>query len=190
MIRTRQRSLTGKFVPSRLPLAFGLACAAAIVGGGCAKSPTVVGTTIATDDTVAPLLLLRAIAVSDGDPTRQASSSFHSLASGDAADRPGPYRFPLAFPVSVPASLAGSITLTIEGLDWDTGNVIARGATTAEVVKEQQTRANVTLTAVASTGGDAATDSDGDSDGGGGGDTVDGGIDPDALPDVAASDGL
>lgn len=181
----RQRSFLGNSVASRLALAFAVAWVATIAGGGCAKSPTVVSTTIATDDAVAPLLALRALVVSDRDPTRQASSSFHSLASGDAADRPGPYRFPLDFPVSVPPSLAGSITLTIEGLDWDSGNVIARGATIAEVVTEQQTRAYVTLTVVSATGGNAGTDA-----GGGGGDTVDGGADPDALPDGAAFDGL
>ena len=183
MSRKWQRSSVERV--TRVPRAFVLvlASAAASFGGGCAKSPTVVNTTIATDDTVAPLLLLRAIAMSERDPTKQASSSFHSLASGDADDRPGPYRFPLDFPVSLPAALAGSITLTIEGLDWDTGKVIARGLTAAEVVKEGQTRAYVTLTAVAATDGDAGRD-------GGGGDPVDGGANGDALPDVAASDAL
>ena len=38
----------------------------------------------------------------------------------DAADRPGPFVFPLVLSLTVDASLAGPVTVTVEGLDWDT----------------------------------------------------------------------
>lgn len=157
---------------SGLPLGFLVALAL----GGCAKSPTEILTHVDADSTVPPLLLLRATIVSNSDADKQASSSFVSLALGDAADRPGPYAFPLDLPLSLSASLAGPVTVTIEGLDSGSGVVVARGTTAAEVVREQQTHASLTLTAVPVGGSDAA--------GSDGGDNGDGGI----VLDDASSD--
>ncbi|MBC8132522.1 MAG: hypothetical protein H7X95_06040 [Deltaproteobacteria bacterium] len=163
-----------------------LAVAAGI--GGCAKTPTVVVTNVMVDGTVSPLLLLNSTVSLDSDPTKQSSASLVSLAKGDAAGQPGPYFFPLELPLSVPPALSGPVTITIEGLDWATGKVIARGTGKGEVVKEQSTRASVTLTAVnpgPSNGSDAGTIDgaiDAVTDG-----NVDGAIDG-AVPDDAQTD--
>ncbi len=159
---------------SCLPLP--LALVVALAFGGCAKSPTVILTRVDADSTVPPLLLLRATIVSDHDAGKQASSSFVSLAPGDAADQPAPYAFPLDLPLSLSPSLAGPVTLTIEGLDSASGMVVARGSAPAEVVREQQTHASLTLTAVLAGGAHAA--------GSDGGDNTDGGT----IPDDASAD--
>lgn len=141
------------------------------VGAGCAKSPTVVLTRVLVDDGVPPLLLLYATVVSTADPGQRTTESFVSLAPGDAGDRPAPYQFPLDLPVRVPVELAGPVTVTIEGRDWDRNVVTARGSTQASVVKEQQTSATVTLTAV------SVPEVDGGLVGDGGADAADAGAD-------------
>jgi hypothetical protein len=130
---------------------------------GCAKSPTEILTTVSVEDTVPPLLLLRATVARVSDPTHAASFSLFSLAPGDASDRPGPYFFPRAVPIGVSATWAGDVIVTIEGLDWDTSKILARGSTTARVAAEQTTEAALTMTNVADTGGgDAGGDAEHD----------------------------
>jgi hypothetical protein len=126
----------------------------AIAIGGCAKSSTVVMTTVDVAPDVAPILLLRMTVTMSSDPGRTVSSAIRSLSLGDAVDRPAPFLFPLGLPVSVDPSFAGAVTITIEGLDWDTHGVIASGSAPAEVVPEQRTQTSVTLAAVG-TGPDA-----------------------------------
>jgi hypothetical protein len=138
--------------------------AALLVAGaalaGCAVSTTQVLTTVDTDATVPALLLLRMTVTKDADPSRTSTSAIRSQAIGDAGDRPAPFLFPIALPVSVDQSFAGAVTITIEGLDWDTQAVIARGSTGATVVAQQTTQAALTLTAVqpasGADGGDTA----------------------------------
>jgi len=161
--------------------AFAIAVLGVVAAGGCAKSPTVLLTTLLTEPAVPPLLLLKTLVVSDTDPAKQAVSSLFSLAIGDATDRPAPYHFPLVLPVPVPVSLAGAVTITVEGQDWDTYAVIARGVGKADVVKEQQTSVSLTLTPVTpSSGGDG-----GGSDGG----QEAGASDADAPADGSTSQG-
>ena len=53
------------------------------------------------------------------------------------------------------------VLITIEGVDWDTHAVTARGSATATVVAQQDSEASLTLTAVATgggQGGDAGVD--------------------------------
>ena len=153
-----------------------------VLGAGCAKSPTVLLTRVVVDDGVPPLLLLYATVVSTGDPGQRAMDSFVSLATGDAADRPAPYQFPLDLPVQVPVELAGPVTVTIEGRDWDRNVVVtACGSAQASVVKEQQTSAMVTLTAV------SVSEPDGGLGGDGGGDAHPAALD--APTDNGAGDG-
>ena len=140
--------------------AFGIAALAAAVsvGAGCAKEPTSVAVVVNTDATVPPILILRSTLVSAADPTRASSGQRSSPYGSDAADRPGPFLFPLLLPVSVDASFAGPVVITVEGLDWDTHAVTARGTTSASVATEKTTQASLTLTAVAPVGGDGGTD--------------------------------
>lgn len=146
--------------------AIGAALLLAVAAGGCAKTPTVILIDLSTEASVSPLLLLNASVVADADPTKIATASFVSQFPGTDADRPSAYRFPFQMPLSVPSSFIGPVTVTIEGLDWDTSQVIARGSGPAQVIKEQQTMATVVLAVVVPppTGdgggdaGDAATD--------------------------------
>jgi hypothetical protein len=132
--------------------------AAISVGAGCAKEPTSVAVVVNTDATAPPILILRSTLVSAGDPTRASSGERSSPYDSDAADRPGPFLFPLLLAVSVDASFAGPVEITIEGLDWDTHAVTARGTTSGSVAAEKTTQASLTLTAVAPVGGDGGTD--------------------------------
>lgn len=129
---------------------------------GCAKNPTTIVVGVGIDSTVPPVLILAVDVVSVADPTSTASSHLTSSAPSDAGDRPGPFYFPLLLPVSVDASFAGPVTVTVEGLDWTSYAVIATGNTTADVVAQQSTSADIVLTATGATagdgGGDAATD--------------------------------
>ena len=139
---------------------FGIAAAGMLLvaSGGCAKDPTTILTGVGTDDSVPALRLLRSRVVSTSDPSRVTGTAQTSSQPGDAADRPGPFVFPLALSITVDASLAGPVTVTVEGLDWDTEAVVASGSTSAEVVAGHETRAVVMLTATGAPPGDGGTD--------------------------------
>jgi hypothetical protein len=130
--------------------------------GGCAKDPTTIFTEVGIDQTVPPLLILRSHVVSTTDATKVSGTEQTSPAIGDAADRPGPFGFPLVLSLTVDASLAGPVTVTVEGLDWDSFAVVATGSTSAEVRAQQATRATLTLTATAPPPGDGGNDAGSD----------------------------
>jgi len=138
-VRCRQRE-----TPTGGLLAVAVA-AAALASSACAKSQTDVLTLVSADATVPPILILR---VTVAGATGQSMGSLRSMAVGDAADRPAPFSFPLSLPVTADPTLAGPVTITIDGLDWDTYAVIASGSAPAQVVPEQETAAAVTLAAV------------------------------------------
>jgi len=142
----------------RNALGIAAVAAAVAVAAGCAKEPTSVAVLVEADATVPPILILRSTLASAADPTRTSSGQRSSPYGSDAADRPGPFAFPLELPVSVDASFAGPVVITIEGIDWDTHAVTARGSTPAAVVAQQTIQASLTLTAVAPVGGDGGTD--------------------------------
>ena len=132
---------------------------AASAGAGCAKDSTGVVVTVATDATVPPLLILRGTVATADVPPRTSTAELSSPYASDAGDRPGPFMFPLLLPLTVDSSLAGLVAITVEGLDWDTHAVIARGTTSGGVVREQTTAASLTMTGVVTSGGgDGSTD--------------------------------
>ena len=128
---------------------------------GCAKDPTTIAVAVGIDATVPPLLILGIDVVSTADPTREVTSRQTSPYASDAGDRPGPFLFPLLLPVTVDASFAGPVTVTIEGLDWDTMAVTATGSATATVVAQQSTSATIILTGTGAPPGDGAADGSG-----------------------------
>ena len=138
-----------------MPSAFTVAALSVgiVVSAGCAKDSTSVLVTLDADGTTPPILILRTIVARTDDPATQSSSERSSPAQGDAADRPGPFLFPFDLSLTVDPSFAGSVVVTIEGLDWDTHAVTARGMTPAVVVPQQMTTASLTLTGVVNTGG-------------------------------------
>jgi hypothetical protein len=138
-------------------LAFAIAAALVAGGAGCAKDSTAVTVAVTADATVPPILILRTALARAADPTRRVSSDRSSPYGSDAGDRPGPFEFPLSLLVTVDGSFAGPVVVTVEGVDWDSGVVIARGEGPAEVVAQQTTEAALALTAVASAGGGSAS---------------------------------
>ena len=112
------------------------------------------------DSTVPPILILRTVVERAGDPASRASAERSSNYAGDAADRPGPFLFPLGLPLTVNQTYAGPVIITIEGVDWDTHAVTARGGATATVVAQNVSEATLTLTAVATGGGDGGDGGD------------------------------
>jgi hypothetical protein len=131
------------------------------IGLGCAKDPTSVFVVVDADSTVPPILILRSMVERSGDPASRASGQRSSNYASDAADRPGPFLFPLGLPLTVGETYAGPVIITIEGVDWDTQAVTARGSATATVVAQKDSEASLTLTAVATgggQGGDAGVD--------------------------------
>jgi hypothetical protein len=139
--------------PVTLPLAVALS-----LGLGCAKDPTSVFVVVDADSTVPPILILRTVVERAGDPASQSSVERSSNYVADAADRPGPFLFPLGLPLTVDQTYVGPVIITVEGVDWDTRAVIARGSTTTSVVAQKIAEASLTLTAVASAGGDGGSD--------------------------------
>jgi hypothetical protein len=136
---------------------------------GCAKTPTQVLVVVEADATVPPLLILRSTLARAADPGARVSSTLRSLnENSDAANRPGPFFFPLLLPLGLDPSFAGAVTITIEGLDWDSQAVLASGTTLAEVAADRQTNAAVTLTAVPAAGSGDGGSGDAASDGGAG----------------------
>jgi hypothetical protein len=139
--------------------AYGLVAGVALsASAGCAKDPTSVFVTISADADVPPVLALRNSIARADDPGGGAISEQVSIAASDAADRPGPYVFPLVLSLSVAPSYAGPVIVTIEGLDWDTGAVNARGSTPATVAAQQTTSVSLTLAAVPLPPRDGGTD--------------------------------
>jgi hypothetical protein len=112
---------------------------------GCAKSPTSILTVVSADPSTPPVLVLRTTVRQTGGAMLSSGAMQSSPTLSDAADRPGPYAFPFPLDLTVDATLAGPVTITIQGLDWDTYAAIAAGTTTAEVVAQQQTQASLTL---------------------------------------------
>jgi hypothetical protein len=152
--------------PARLWKSEAVVCKLAIIGAvvfaGCAKSPTDVLTTVSADATVPPLLILR-VTVS-GAPG-QTRGLLQSSTVGDASDRPGPFAFPLLLPASADPSFVGPVTITVDGLDWDTQALLATGSTPAEVVAGHETQAALTLTAASGAGGGDGSAPDGSAEG-------------------------
>ena len=134
---------------SRHALAGVMVVAAAALGAGCAKDATTVTVSVYAEANVPPVLILRTAVARADDLEQRASSDRSSPYASDAADRPGPFVFPLSLPVTVDASLAGPVIVTIQGLDWVTKAVTASGVGEAVVVAQKTTTASLTLVAVA-----------------------------------------
>jgi hypothetical protein len=136
----------------------------------CAQSSTVVETQVSADNTVPPVLILQMAVANLARPALQSSSQLASLQPGFEAGIPAPFAFPLELPISVDPSFAGTVTVTVQGLDWNTYAVIASGSTTAQVVAHQQTHAAITMSAPPTcdgTGVDGGGACDGGADGAG-----------------------
>lgn len=127
-------------------------------GAGCAKDATSVVVTIDADTAVPPILILRSVVAVQDDPARASTSTRSSNNEGDAGDRPGPFVFPLQLSLTVDASLKGLVDITVEGIDWDTYAITARGTTTGVVVPEHNIAASLKLSPVAPISGDGGTD--------------------------------
>jgi hypothetical protein len=135
-----------------------LLAAALSCGAGCAKDSTSVFVTVDANATVPPILILRTTVARAADPSVRATANRSSSYAGDAADRPGPFVFPLGLSLTVDASFAGPVVVTIDGLDWDTLAVTASGSMDATIVAQQQTQASLTLAPVRGTPVDAGSD--------------------------------
>jgi hypothetical protein len=149
-----------------LGIAAGITAGAAL--SGCPKNPTIVLTTVSADQTVPLLTQINLSLSSSADPSVHVSSSLVSSYPGLYDGGLPPFGFPAQFPISVdPDYLSGSVIVRVDGVDNDTGTILATGSTPAEVVPDQQTEASLTLTAVghcASDGGDAGAACDGGAD--------------------------
>jgi hypothetical protein len=133
-------SLRRRYASCAVPLLAALSIAA-----GCAKDATEVRVVVDASAAVPPILILRASIGLRYDPSRVASSQRSSRTETDAADRPGPFVFPLSLPLTVDPSFAGLVDITVEGVDWDSSVVIASGMTSGAVVAEKTTTASLTL---------------------------------------------
>jgi len=146
-------------VPARHAAFVAALSAAVILGAGCAKESTSVIATVSAETTVPPILILRTVVMRPADLSRTAMAERSSPYASDAADRPGPFVFPLELAVTADESWVGSVVLTVEGLDWDTHAVTALGSTSASIVAQQKTTASLTLTLpIGGGGGDGGTD--------------------------------
>lgn len=145
-------------------VARGLAILAAATGllaaGGCAKSPTEVNVTVEVDQTAPPIRLLHSRIALQSAPQTVAIHKIASRYEGDAG-LAAPFVFPMLYPVPVPSGWAGDVVIIVNGVDWhDDTTVLATGTTSATVTRQQTTAASVTLTAVATGGGDGGVLSD------------------------------
>jgi hypothetical protein len=133
--------------------------AALSAGAGCAKDATSLDVTVLADSAVPPILILKSTVATHDSPPRASTSERSSNYEGDAGDRPGPFVFPLQLSLTVDSSLAGFVTITVEGIDWDTHAVTATAATSGALVAGHRTVSLLTLSPVPSGGGaDGGTD--------------------------------
>ena len=72
--------------------------AALSFGAGCAKEATEVLVVVDAEAAVPPILILRASITLRYDPSRISGADLSSPYASDAADRPGPFVFPLSLP--------------------------------------------------------------------------------------------
>jgi hypothetical protein len=130
--------------------AFRIALFSAVLsaGAGCAQDPTTLEVTVLRDSTVPPILILESTVASQESPPRVSNSIRSSNYEGDAADRPGPFVFPVTLALTVDSSLAGLVSVTVKGIDWDTHAVTAMGTTSGALVAGHRTVAVVTLVPV------------------------------------------
>src|SRR5215216_6501364 len=82
------------------------------IGPGCAKDPTSVFIVVDADSTIPPILILRTVVERAGDPASRSSADRSSPYASDAADRPGPFLFPLGLPLTVDQTYAGPVLIT------------------------------------------------------------------------------
>ena len=147
-----------------------LGIVAGIAISGCPKNPTVVLTTVNADQTVPLLARLTFNVTSAADPSIHVSSQLVSSYPVMYDGGLSPFFLPAQFPISVdPAYISGPVIVRVDGLDTDTGAILASGSTPAQIVPDQQTEAALTLTAIghcAGVGGDAGSASCGGADGG------------------------
>jgi hypothetical protein len=147
-------------------LVVGVAAGAGLAG---CKDQTVVLTTVEAGSNVPLFTQLTLTLSSAADPSIHVSSSLVSLYPGSYDGGLPPINLPAQFPVSVdPDYLSGPAIVRADGVDNETGTLLATGSTTAQVVPQKQTEATITLSAVecATGGGDAGSSCDGDADGG------------------------
>jgi hypothetical protein len=128
---------------------------------GCAKSPTLINVQVSADDTVPPMMILRSKIAREADPLTAVPNEILSRSYSGDAGSPDPFRFPLLLPVAVPSGWSGAMTITVEGLSWDTGAVIATGSTAATATRETTTEAMLTLIGVPGQGGEGDGGGDG-----------------------------
>lgn len=129
-------------------------------GAGCAKESTELLIVVDAEMAAPPILILRTSITMRYEPSHVAGSDRSSPYESDAADRPGPFVFPLSLPQTVDPSFAGLVDITVEGLDWDTHAAIASGTASGAVVAQKTTTASVVLqpTAQPGAGTDGGTD--------------------------------
>jgi hypothetical protein len=132
--------------------------AAGFLATGCAKSSTSLFVGVDADPSVPPILILRTTIARADDPSVQSSASRASPYAGDAADRPGPWVFPVGLPLTVDPLFTGDVTVTVDGIDWDTSAVIASGSTAATIAAEKMTQTTLTLEPIRGGAGDGGTD--------------------------------
>lgn len=136
---------------------------------GC-KDSTVVLTTVEAGNNV-PLFTQLTLTLSSAvNPSIHVSSSLVSLYPGSYDGGLPPITLPAQFPVSVdPDYLSGAAIVRADGIDNNSGTLLATGSATAQVIPQKQTEATITLGAVGAclTGGaDAGSSCDGGADGG------------------------
>jgi hypothetical protein len=131
---------------------------AVVIAVGCAKESTSLFVGVDADPSVPPILILRTTVARVDDPSVQSSASRASPYASDAADRPGPWLFPVGLPLTVDPVFAGDVTVTVDGIDWDTSAVIASGDTSATIAAQKQTTASLTLEPIRTAGSDGGTD--------------------------------
>ena len=131
---------------------FGLASVVAVAtllgAAGCSSSPTILVVTVDVEDYSVPLVSELRFSISSlSDPSHVITQMFLSTTPGFTADGSlPPVYLPDRQPFTIdPNYLTGAVTVEVNGVDNNSGAVLAHGQADGEIVPHQQMEVTVTL---------------------------------------------
>lgn len=115
---------------------------------GCSSSQTILVVTVDVEDYSVPLVTELRFGISSvSDPSHAITQMFLSTTPGYTADGSlPPVYLPNRQPFTIdPNYLSGAVTVAVDGVDNDSGAILAHGQADGEIVPHQQTEVTVTL---------------------------------------------
>jgi hypothetical protein len=150
-------------VTPRLSVRIPLVALALLALGGCSSSGTSLLVTVNVEDFSVPFFTELDITVSNAaDPSRAVTTRIVTPGNGTSEGGLPPFPLPFQLPFTVdPALVSDTANVEADGIDNNSGALLARGVTQVTVVPQHQTPVTVTLHGLSTCAGDGAASTDG-----------------------------